>query len=651
MVSIIAVDTGGTFTDIVFLRDGLLHVQKVPSTPDDPARAVIEAVNALTPRRAVTLTLVHGSTVATNALLERRGARVALITNCGFEDIIEIGRQNRPRLYALSDQRAAPLVAADLRFGIAGRVDHAGREIEALAEDEIVALEQQLAHVDAIAICLLHSYANDAHERRVAQLLSSLGKPLSVSSEVLPEYREYERTATTVVNAYIAPLMVGYLARLELESGARRVRVMGSAGGAVPVAVARREPVHTVLSGPAGGVAGALAVARADGIDNIISFDMGGTSTDVSICPGGPLFTRDFTIGGTPVAIPVLDIHTVGAGGGSIAWVDAGGLLRVGPRSAGAVPGPICYGRGGVEVTVTDAHVWLGRLPADAFLGGRQNLDRAAIGGRLAELAQQLGLSNEVAAAGIITIADSTMEGALRVISVERGYDPVDFTLIAFGGAAGLHAAELAQRLGMPRVLLPFHPGVLSAFGMLAAPVRKSAARTVLVRSDVENDERLDAAFADLAAGARTAMLDEGIADSDITISYSVDARYHGQSHELRVAAHEWIRAFHAAHARRYGYANEYAVVEAVTARVDATAPQSALPPFAGETMSHGATGTLEVWYGNSWRSARVQPRHALDQDLVDGPAIITDYSATTWVPEGWQLRRLASGALSMDRA
>jgi N-methylhydantoinase A len=467
---------------------------------------------------------------------------------------------------------------------------------------------------------------------------------------VLPEYREYERTATTVVNAYVAPLMMHYLARLERESGARPLRIMGSAGGAVPIAIARREPVHTVLSGPAGGVAGALAVARTNGIDNIISFDMGGTSTDVSLCPGGPLFTREFTIGGTPVAVPVLDIHTVGAGGGSIAWVDAGGLLRVGPRSAGAVPGPICYGRGGTEVTVTDAHVWLGRLPANAFLGGHQLLDRAAIGSRLAALARQLGMTSEDAAAGIITIANTTMEGALRVISVERGYDPVDFTLVAFGGAAGLHAAELAERLGTPRILLPLHPGVLSAFGMLAAPVRKSAARTVLVRSDVEPEQRLDTAFSELEAGARAAMLAEGIADPDIAVARSIDARYQGQSHELRIDAHEWVSAFHIAHARRYGYANENAVVEAVTVRVDATSPPSVLPPYADPTATHGVSGTCEVWCQGSWRKAQVLSRAALGQDVVIGPAILTEYSSTTWVPDGWQLRLLASGALLLGR-
>ncbi|MGQ0813185.1 MAG: hydantoinase/oxoprolinase family protein [Gemmatimonadota bacterium] len=636
MVPIAGIDTGGTFTDIVYLRDGKLHVLKVPSTPDDPARAVIDALKGLD-----TQELTHGSTVATNAVLERRGARVALITNRGFEDVIEIGRQNRPQLYALAGTRAAPLVERDMRFGIVGRLDHTGSEIEGVAEADIVALKEQLGAADAIAVCLLHSYANAAHEQRVSEWLRSLDKPLSISSEILPEYREYERTATTVVNAYVAPLMRGYLGRLESESGVARVRIMGSGGAAVPVAVARNEPVHTVLSGPAGGVAGALAAARDAGITDIIGFDMGGTSTDVSLCPGVPLHTREFTIGGTPVAIPVLDIHTVGAGGGSIAWIDAGGALRVGPRSAGAQPGPICYDRGGEQVTVSDANVWLGRLPAAAFLGGEQPLGRALIEAPLRALAQQLDLSLEDTAEGIIAIANSTMEGALRVISVERGYDPVDFTLVAFGGAAGLHAAELADRLGIPRILVPMHPGVLSAYGMLASPIRKSVARTVLAET------RIAAVFDELEQRARAAMHDEGIEDSAVSVMRWVDARYQGQSHELRVTARDWVAAFHAAHERRYGYSHPDATVEAVTLRVDASSAVPVLPPFA-TTAPRGQAAAQSAYFDGAWRTVRIQPRGTFD--TLEGPAVVTEYSATTWVPSGWRTSRTPSGALILCR-
>ncbi|HEX6559747.1 MAG TPA: hydantoinase/oxoprolinase family protein [Longimicrobiales bacterium] len=643
-MSIVAVDTGGTFTDVVYLRDGALRVLKVPSTPDDPARAVIAGLSAAGLGELDLLT--HGSTVATNALLERRGATVALITNRGFEDVIEIGRQNRPHLYALSDARPAPLVARELRFGISGRLDYAGNEIEAMVDAEVVALKDRLARADAIAICLLHSYANRAHEERVAALLRDLGKHISISSALLPEYREYERTATTAVNAYVAPLMSDYLAALESASGAARVRIMGSGGGAVPVRVARREPVHTVLSGPAGGVAGALAAARAAGIENIISFDMGGTSTDVSLCPGRPLHTREFTIAGMPVAIPVLDIHTVGAGGGSVAWVDAGGALRVGPRSAGAQPGPICYGRGGRQVTVTDANVWLGRLPEQAFLGGAQLLDREAIRAPLSALAARLQMTPEQAAEGILTVVNSTIEGALRVISVERGYDPVDFTLVAFGGAAGLHAAELADRLGLPRVLLPLHPGLLSAYGMLASPVRKSVSRTVLLPADAA--AQMDAVLNELEVQARQAMRAEGMADADTRITRSVDARYAGQSYELNVPAEGWIEAFHDAHQQRYGHADRAAVLEAATLRVAATSPQPVLPDFVQEQVET-ADAAAQVYFDDAWRGARVLPRGRV-RELTAGPAVVTEYSATLWLPPGWQMERTESGALLLTR-
>ncbi|HSG47509.1 MAG TPA: hydantoinase/oxoprolinase family protein, partial [Longimicrobiales bacterium] len=378
--AVVAVDTGGTFTDLILWKDGGLTTLKVPSTPSDPAQAVLDGIRTLVPAGEPFL-LLHGSTVATNALLERRGARVVLVTNQGFEDVIEIGRQNRPQLYALVGHRPPPLVAREDRLGIPGRLGPRGDEVEALDPAALEALSTLVEErgAQSVAVCLLHAYANADHERAVADALDSLDLPMSVSSELLPEFREYERTSTTVVNAYVAPVMSRYLGRLSQEAGAQRVTIMGSNGGAIPVERARREPVHTVLSGPAGGVVGALAWARRAGHENALTFDMGGTSTDVSLCPGRPLRSREFEIDGQPVAIPVLDIHTVGAGGGSLARLDAGGALRVGPQSAGADPGPISYGRGGAGVTVTDAHVWLGRLPVDAFLGGEGHLDRDSI--------------------------------------------------------------------------------------------------------------------------------------------------------------------------------------------------------------------------------------------------------------------------------
>jgi N-methylhydantoinase A len=645
-MAIVAVDTGGTFTDVIALVDHRLTVLKVPSTPDDPARAVLEGVRQAIGRDPHVL--VHGSTVATNTLLERTGARVALVTNRGFEDIIEIGRQNRPQLYAMVGHRPPPLVDRADRHGIGGRLGPGGAEEHPLDDDELRHLAQRLSEADAIAICFLHSYAEPGHEQRVARALAGLGVPLSISSSLLPEYREYERMATTVVNAYIAPRMDRYLGRLEAEAGAERIRIMGSGGGAVPIARARREAVHTVLSGPAGGVMGALQVAGDAGIRDIITFDMGGTSTDVSLCPGAPLHTREFSIAGIPVAVPVLDIHTVGAGGGSIAEVDAGGALRVGPRSAGASPGPICYGRGGRQVTVTDANVWLGRLPPDAFLGGTAVLDRASIEAPLRELAARLDAAPDAAAEGILAVVDTAMEGALRVISVERGHDPADFALVPFGGAAGLHAVELAERLGIPRLLVPPDPGVLSALGMLVSPIRKDLGRTVLLRGDDAGEDAVEAVFRELEAAARGAMAEEGVDAQDLTIRRLADVRYAGQSFELTVPAHDWASAFHRAHADRYGFDRPSAVLELVTARVHAIGPGLATPRGAGTPATAGAIAEASVRFRGDVVSARATARSGLDVGAtLDGPAIIHEYSATFWLPPGWRAEVLATGALS----
>ncbi|MEJ2679261.1 MAG: hydantoinase/oxoprolinase family protein, partial [Gemmatimonadota bacterium] len=488
----------------------------------------------------------------------------------------------------------------------------------------------------------------------VADALASLGVPVSVSSELLPEYREYERMATTVVNAYVTPLMDRYLGRLESDAGARRVRIMGSAGGALPVALARREAVQTVLSGPAGGVVGALAVAQAAGVQDIVTFDMGGTSTDVSLCPGSPLATREFSIAGLPVAVPVIDIHTVGAGGGSLAWVDAGGALRVGPRSAGADPGPICYGRGGTQVTVTDAHVWLGRLPADAFLGGEERLDRAAIEAPLRTLADRIGATPDEAAEGVLAVADTAMEGALRVISVERGHDPAGFTLVPFGGAAALHAAGLAARLGVPRLLVPPDPGLLSAFGMLVSPVRKDVSRSVMLVDADATPDRLEGAFTEMEARAVEAMTDEGFAAESLTLARAVDVRYRGQSYELRVPADGWRDAFHRLHESRYGYARRDAVVEVVTLRVQATAPAPRLPdrrlPAASSETPPGETRNV-VFQGRTLPAA-VVPRGALRAGhRLEGPAVVTEYSATLWLPPGWKAETLESASLLVEPA
>jgi N-methylhydantoinase A len=657
-VSIIAIDTGGTFTDVVYWHDGQLAVLKVPSTPGDPASAVLDGIARVSESTGRTaFLLIHGSTVATNALLERRGASVALVTNEGFQDIIEIGRQNRPQLYALTGRRPPPLVPRERRFGVRGRLGPDGVEIEPLDAAELERLPQQIDGADAVAVCLLHSYANPQHEQKVVDALRSLDVPVSASSALLPEFREFERTATTVVNAYVAPVMQRYLGRIEAESGAERVRIMGSGGGAVPVARARREAVHTVLSGPAGGVIGALAVARRAGFGQILSFDMGGTSTDVALAPGQPMHTREFSIAGLPVAIPVLDIHTVGAGGGSIARIDAGGALRVGPESAGAEPGPICYGRGGQHITVTDANVWLGRLPVTgwhhALRGGSSaGLETGAIEAPLRALAERLGTGIDEAADGVISVVNASMEGALRVISVERGYDPADFTLVPFGGAAGLHAAALAERLGIPRLLVPPDPGVLSAFGMVVAPVRKEVSRTVLLRAD-ESGDRIAAEFEAMEGAAVLAMLEEGIPEERLAVNRRIDARYRGQSFELTVGADGWVEAFHTAHRTRYGYDRRDAVVEAVTLRVEALSPGAeivpkSLPTAAGEARR---AGVGQVYADGERITAAHYDRAELMADhRIEGPCVVLEYSSTLWLPKGWHATVLGDGCLLAER-
>ena len=647
---VVAVDTGGTFTDVVAVSGADVRTLKVASTPDDPSRAVLEGVRGLLGEGESYL-LLHGTTVATNALLERKGARVGLITNRGFEDVLEIGRQNRPQLYALVGHRPPPLAKKDDRLGISGRLDASGNEVEPLDPAELKTLREWARGRDSIAVCLLHSYANPAHEEQVAQALSEAPGTLSISSRILPEFREYERTSTVVVNAFVAPVVSGYLHRLADSSDARRIDIMGSGGGTLPVSRAAEEPVHTVLSGPAGGVVGGLEWSRRSGFDQIITFDMGGTSTDVSLCPGSPMRTREFDLDGIPVSVPVIDIHTVGAGGGSLAKVDAGGALKVGPESAGAVPGPICYGKGGDGVTVTDAQVWLGRLPAEGFLGGGATLDRESIRGPMAELARRMGTTPEAAAEGVIAVADTAMERALRVISVERGHDPRDFTLVAFGGAGGLHVAELADRIGCRGALIPPNPGLLSAFGILVAPPSKELSRTTFLRSNEEWAEPMEEALGDLSARATDALVGDGHDPETIRLSALVDARYAGQSFELRVPAAGWVEAFHETHQERYGYARRESPVEGVTVRVIAEAPAMEVTapelerrpaPQPARVPLHGQTGSSTV---------PMYTRESLGSETeIVGPAIIAEYSATTWVPGGWTATVDTAASLHLTR-
>lgn len=651
---LMAVDTGGTFTDFLYLRGRELRRLKIPSTPDDPAGAVLAGAQQLTDDGGGLELLVHGSTVATNALLEGKVRPVALVTNAGFEDVVEIGRQDRPQLYALVGHRPPPPVPRELRFGISGRLGPHGEELAPLDSAELASLATRIPRDIPVAICLLHSYANPTHEEAVAQALAESHPLVSLSSHLLPEYREYERTSTTVVNAAVRPLMSGYLGRIGQDSSAGELRIMASSGIGIPVERARTEPVHTVLSGPAGGVVGARFWADRSELPRILTFDMGGTSTDVALSPGPLLHTREFQVGGHPLGIPVLDIHTVGAGGGSLARVDPGGALRVGPESAGARPGPICYRRGGTGLTVTDAHVWLGRIPPDAFLQAEGGLHREGVLEPLRLLASALGSSLEDAAAGVLAVADATMERALRVISVERGFDPRDFALVSFGGAGGLHAAELAHRISVSRVLLPPDPGLLSAFGMLVAPPARERARTVLLDSrDPNVDSELARVYQKLEAEAIHELLALGWSENDLRVERWVDARYRGQSFELAVPFPGWQDAFHDAHAHRYGFSRKDRPVEAVTLRVraEAPAPSPELPALA--TASSSTPWDLlpvRLHYGGEWvEGVQVARQSLLPGHRLEGPALITEYSSTTWVPTGWVVDVMPWGSLHLE--
>jgi N-methylhydantoinase A len=647
--SLVGVDTGGTFTDFVVMRNGELRVYKVLSTPDSPDRAIVQGLQELGVINDMNA-LVHGSTVATNAVLERKGVRSGLITTAGFRDVLEIGRQTRPKLYDLRVVAEPPLVPRDLRVEVTERLDERGEVLTPLDHATVDNAIQTLtdAQVESVAVCLLFSFTNPAHERAVTEALRAAGLHVSASYEVLPEFREYERTSTVVLNAYVAPLMDRYIRRLEeaLASGLP-LRIMQSNGGSISATTARREAARTLLSGPAAGVVGAAFVAGASGFDQTITFDMGGTSTDVALIDGVITETTDGKIGGHPTKLPMIDIHTVGAGGGSIAWFDLGGALRVGPRSAGADPGPAAYGRGGTEPTVTDANVVLGRLIPDAFLGGSMSLDvdqaRQAVG----SIAERLGTSHEEAALGIIRVANANMEAAIRVISVARGYDPRLFTLVAFGGAGPLHACELAAALRIPRVLAPATPGVLSALGMLAADILKDYVRTVMVPSD-DADGIIAAAFDELTEQGREELRHEGSPEDHIGIERYLDLRYVGQSYELVVpfdgALADAVQTFHGMHERRFGYSDAEERVQVVNVRVKARGesehpgierhpidPHATATPSASHPVTFAANGDATSHDTPIYDRATLQPGAQ-----ITGPAIITQYDTTIVLPPRW---------------
>jgi N-methylhydantoinase A len=657
----VGVDTGGTFTDFVYDAGGHFEVFKLPSTPSDPSLAIRQGLQQIAAQTGIELEsieVVHGTTVGTNALLQRRGARTALITTKGFEDVLAIGRQARPELYNLNAVRPPALVPDDLRFGLRERVSANGEVLEQLDENELSTLVASLKKqkIEAIAICLLFSFVYPEHEQRIARAISSLNVPVSVSHAILPEYREFERTSTVAINAYLQPLMGNYLSRLERNTP--RLRVMQSSGGSISASVAAAEPVRTILSGPAGGVVGALRTARAAGFEKIITFDMGGTSTDVALCErDGVRMTNEALVAGLPVAVPVMDIHTVGAGGGSIARVDEGGSLRVGPESAGSDPGPACYGRSFLP-TVTDAHLVLGHFGGAGLLGGAFMLDEARARKAIAALADQLSkaalrkMSIVEAAQGILSVANTNMERALRRISVERGHDPRDFALLPFGGAGGLHAIELARALRTPSVILPNSAGALSAIGVLAADVVKNQSQTLMLDVGAGIDNKLDDAFRELERSAAEVLRREGFPAAKQRHERSLALRYKGQSFELEIkqttgniAAH-----FHRVHRERYGYAQERNAVEIVSARLRSSGLVEKLRTSrlkSGKKSFAKPLKQVTAYINGKKFDTGVYERNDLQPGMrLRAPAIVTEYSSTTLIPAGAHAEVDASGNL-----
>ena len=661
----IAIDTGGTFTDCVWVERGDLKTLKVFSTPDDPSRAIVEALRKIGVSEE--FTLLHGTTVGTNALLQRKGARVALITTSGFEDAIEIGRQARPRLYDFFFDRVPPLVPRDLRFSVGERTGADGIALELPSDEELATLRATVedAEPEAIAISLLFSFANPKNEESVAAALAGMGKPLSISHKILPEFREYERTSTVVVNAYLQPLMQNYLERIgdrarSLSNAPRnahkapRIFVMQSSGGITALEAAAREPVRTVLSGPAGGLVGAAAVAVRSGFPRVLSFDMGGTSTDVALVEGDARPGSQAEVAGFPVGVPMLDIHTVGAGGGSLARFDAGGALRVGPESAGADPGPICYGRG-LQPTVTDANLILGRLRPDRFLGGDFTLDVDRTRSLTADWLkkQKSRLTLEQFASGVLQVVNAKMERALRVVSIERGYDPRDFALVAFGGAGGLHACELAEALSIPTVIVPAHPGALSAFGILASDAVKDFSRTLLWSLTGQHSRaELEKEFRKLEAAARKEFREERWAGT-LLFERTLDLRYRGQGYELNVpATDDSARRFHQEHQRRYGYHHRGKDIELVTVRlrgrVKAREMQAAKAAPKPPILSRARPVEMAkvIFQGRSVATPVYERSDLSPARSLKSPAIITEYTATTVIPPGAKFKVDRAGNL-----
>ncbi|GCE11757.1 hydantoinase B/oxoprolinase family protein [Tengunoibacter tsumagoiensis] len=666
---IVGVDIGGTFTDLVHYLPPVgeqlaqLRIYKVPGTPQNPAQGLLNGLQALGAEESSAL--IHGSTVATNVLLERKGARAVLVTTEGFADVLEIARQDRPALYDIQQQRPPTLIPRGLRLELAERLDYHGNVLKApdAADFEQLLVQIAACKPESLAICLLYSFRNPEHEQTLAVLLKECfpGLPLSLSSEILPQFREYERTSTVAVNAYVQPVMSSYLQRLQ-ESLLPPLRIMQSSGGSISAATAAKEPVRTVLSGPAGGVIGAFHVAHHAGYDQLLTLDMGGTSTDVALCPGRIPLSTEAVVGGCPVGIQTIAIQTVGAGGGSLVRLDAGNSLTVGPESAGADPGPVCYGRG-EELTVTDANLILGRISPEHFLGGRFTLYPERAEEKMDLLARRLGVSREEAALGIVRVANASMERTLRAVSLEQGYDPRLFTLLPFGGAGPLHACELAEELQIPAVFVPRYPGVLSALGMILAPIVKDYVQTVMLTIANLEPEQIEDLFAPLEERACADMEQEQQIFSSatpVTLERFWDLRYPGQSYEITtpdagdLAA--TLTSFHSLHQQRFGHSHPEQPVQLVAIRIKASMqpaqPELAREPLSTDPRERALSGTCTLVFARGAYQAPVYQRERLQHGhSLMGPALIVQEDSTFVLPPDWQAEVDAWGNIVAHRS
>lgn len=650
----IGIDTGGTFTDFVSLGAGAGRVHKVPSTPTDPLRAIVTGVNELRPQGLAGVEVVHGTTVGTNAFLTRQGAKVALLTTQGFEGVLCIGRQTRRELFNLAVDKAPELLPRERVIGVRERLGPDGCVITALTGDEIERVRRRLLELapEAVAVCLLHAYGFPEHEERLAAAVADLQLPISRSSRVLPEFREYERTCATVLNAYLGPILERYLASWQERLPGVPLFIQQSNGGFLPGSRAAAWGIHTILSGPAGGVYGAWRLGQELGEPRLLTLDMGGTSTDVAVVPGKIPFTKEYTLEDFPLGIPVIDIHTVGAGGGSIAFKDRGGALRVGPRSAGAYPGPVCYGRG-QEITVTDAQLLLGRIRPECFLGGRLPLDLDATREAMARLAAEFGVGPEELALGIIKVVSHNMAKALQAVTLERGLDPRDFSLCCFGGAGGLHICELARDLEVRQVLVPAQAGVLSALGMALAGHRRDFSRTLLLKGPDLSWGRLQEELAILQRQGLAELAADGLDPVLMAASGELELRYPGQSYTLSAPmGPDFREEFHRRHQRLYGHAFPDREVEAVTLRLHLTQPPPrtrlpALAPVARRRLSLPKAG--KVWLDKKPVTVPLYYRPDLKSGLaISGPALVLEDHATLLVAAGFEAEVLEGGHLRL---